>query len=242
MTSRIGLSANALKILACISMLIDHAGMLLFPHAQWMRLVGRIAFPLFAYFIAEGCQYTKHRFKRFATVFSLGMICEIVYVVADGRYYGNVLLTFSLSIVLISLLQECQRCIFTRDPKTVLWIAALFASAVGTVILVQTVGVDYGVAGVMTPVLLALTNDRYRTMPPALKRICGKPTKLLIFTAALVWLIAANPYVARQTWCLLALPLVLLYNGKVGNCRFKYGFYVFYPLHLALLQLIAWVR
>ncbi len=242
MSQRFGLSASTLKLLACVSMLIDHAGMLLFPHAHWMRFVGRIAFPLFAYFIAEGCHYTRNRFKRLVTVLSLGVICETVYVVADGRYYGNVLLTFSLSIVLIYLLQECQRSLFTHDPHAVWWGAALLAATIGAVIFVRTFGVDYGVAGVMMPVLLALTDDRRGTMPPAVKRLCGKPTKWLLFTAALVWLIVTNPYIERQTWCLLALPLVLSYNGEVGKPRLKYGFYLFYPLHLAILQLIAWVK
>ena len=105
-----------------------------------------------------------------------------------------------------------------------------------------TFGVDYGIAGVMTPVLIALTNDRSGTMPPAVKRLCGKPAKLLLFTAALLWLTFSNAYVERQAWCLLAVPLVLLYNGKVGKHRLKYGFYLFYPLHLAILQLIAWIR
>ncbi len=242
MLKHISLSASTLKILACVSMLIDHAGMLLFPQEHWMRLVGRIAFPLFAYFIAEGCQYTRNRLKRLATIVILGVICEAVYIVADGGYYGNVLLTFSLSIVLIYLLQECQRCLFGRDPKAFLWGSAFLAAVVGVVVFVQAFGVDYGIAGVMTPVLIALANDRNGTMPPAVKRLCGKPFKILLFTAALLWLIITNPYVERQLWCLLAVPLLLLYNGKAGKARLKYGFYLFYPLHLALLQLIAWIR
>ena len=242
MVKRIGLSASTLKILACVSMVIDHAGMLLFPHEHWMRFVGRIAFPLFAYFIAEGCQYTRNRLKRFVTILTLGILCEIVYIIADGQYYGNVLLTFSLSVILIGLWQECQRCLFARDCKAILWGGVFCAAVVGVVILVKTFGVDYGIAGVMTPVLIALTNDRSGTMPPAVKRLCGKPAKLLLFTAALLWLTFSNAYVERQAWCLLAVPLVLLYNGKVGKHRLKYGFYLFYPLHLAILQLIAWIR
>ncbi len=242
MLKRLGLSASTLKIPACVSMLIDHMGILLFPQEHWMRVVGRLAFPLFAYFIAEGCRYTKNRLKRFVTIFSLGLICEAVYVVADGGYYGNVLLTFSFSVMLIYVWQECQRYVFTRDYKAFLWIAVFLIAVVGVVVFVQAFGVDYGIAGVMTPVLLSLVDDRSGTMPPALKRLCGRPAKILLFAAALLWLIIANPYVERQLWCLLTVPLLLLYNGEAGKTHLKYGFYLFYPLHLAILQLIAWIR
>ena len=49
-----------LRLIACICMFIDHAGKMLFPQLTWMRLVGRLAFPLFAYGIAVGAAMTKH--------------------------------------------------------------------------------------------------------------------------------------------------------------------------------------
>ena len=48
------MSSFLLKIIAAVTMLIDHAGLMLFPQATWMRAVGRLAFPLFAFCIAEG--------------------------------------------------------------------------------------------------------------------------------------------------------------------------------------------
>ena len=47
------LSGNALKIIAAISMVIDHTGMLIFPGEDIFRIIGRLAFPIFAFFIAE---------------------------------------------------------------------------------------------------------------------------------------------------------------------------------------------
>ena len=52
--SRLDLSALDLKLLAMAAMLVDHMGYLLFPTAMWMRYVGRLAFPIFAFQIAEG--------------------------------------------------------------------------------------------------------------------------------------------------------------------------------------------
>lgn len=53
------MNRNQLKIIACISMLIDHIGYVLFPDVTVLRLIGRIAMPIFAFFIGEGCLYTK---------------------------------------------------------------------------------------------------------------------------------------------------------------------------------------
>ena len=53
------LSSSALKLLACGFMLIDHVGVRLFPDVLILRIIGRLAFPIFAFFIAEGCRYTR---------------------------------------------------------------------------------------------------------------------------------------------------------------------------------------
>ncbi len=242
MTKRLGLSGAALKALACLFMLIDHAGMLLFPHQEWMRCVGRLAFPLFAFFIAEGCRYTKNRLRHLLLILLLGIGCEAVYILADGAYYGNILLTFSLSIALIYLWQECQRHLFDGRWLAVLWGGGFLLATACTALLVEAVGVDYDFAGVMTAVLISFAHDRYGNAPPALKRWYSLPAKLALLTIALLWVTWTNTLPARQAWCLLAVPLLALYNGTAGKHRFKYGFYLFYPLHLALLQLIAWVR
>ena len=103
------LSAFELKILACLFMLIDHVGVVLLVQYEWMRIVGRLSYPLFAFFIAEGCRYTKNKRRRFLSVFVLGVICEIVFVVSQGMYIGTILLTFSISILLIYLLQYAKK-------------------------------------------------------------------------------------------------------------------------------------
>ena len=53
------LSGNALKILAAIFMTLDHMGLMLFPHIPLLRILGRLALPIFAFMIAEGCKYTR---------------------------------------------------------------------------------------------------------------------------------------------------------------------------------------
>ena len=62
------LNGNALKIIALISMIIDHVGVMLFPYELWLRCLGRISLPIFAYMVAEGCQYTRNMKKYFLRI------------------------------------------------------------------------------------------------------------------------------------------------------------------------------
>ena len=95
------LNGNVLKIIAVISMTIDHMGLMLFHDDIIMRCIGRLAFPIFGFMIAEGCFYTKNKLRYFLRVFILGVLCQIVYYVADKSVYLGILITFSLSIVTI---------------------------------------------------------------------------------------------------------------------------------------------
>jgi hypothetical protein len=76
-------------------------GMLLFPGNMALRIIGRLAFPIYAYMIAEGCKYTRNRLRYFLSLFLLGAACQLVYFVVDGSLYFSVLITFSLSILTI---------------------------------------------------------------------------------------------------------------------------------------------
>jgi len=59
------LSGNMLKIIAALAMLCDHVGLLFFPSQDIFRIIGRLAFPIFAFMIAEGCKYTRNKAKYF---------------------------------------------------------------------------------------------------------------------------------------------------------------------------------
>ena len=88
------------------------------------------------------------------------------------------------------------------------------------------VDVDYGFFGIMLPVFTSVFEDR--------------PRRLVMFTATLIALSIdlVHGGFTVQFWCLLAVPLVAMYNGKPGKYRMKYFFYIFYPAHLVLLYAI----
>lgn len=110
-------SGNALKFIAAISMVIDHVGMLIFPEIRLFRIIGRIAFPIFSFMIAEGCKYTKDKLRYFLSVFLLGALCQSVYIIYENDMYMNVLITFSLSIVMVYSLQNFKSVLFSDKKK-----------------------------------------------------------------------------------------------------------------------------
>ncbi|MBR2950485.1 MAG: hypothetical protein IKC46_11560, partial [Lachnospiraceae bacterium] len=104
-----GLSGNQLKILAMIAMTCDHVGMQIFPQLLWLRIIGRLAMPIYAYMIAEGCRHTRDRKKYLLRLLGMGVLCQLVYFVAMGSLYQCILITFSMSVCLIMLLDMVEK-------------------------------------------------------------------------------------------------------------------------------------
>lgn len=95
------MSANVLKIIALITMTIDHMGFILFPDFVWMRIVGRISFPIFAFLIAEGCRYTHSRLRYLLQISLMGISMQLVLFIVTGSLYQSVFISFTLAIMLI---------------------------------------------------------------------------------------------------------------------------------------------
>ena len=216
------LNGNHLKLIAAFTMLLDHAGILLFPGITLFRILGRLSYPIYAYMIAEGCRYTRNKLRYFFIIFGLGTACQLVYFFFSGDTYLNILLTFSLSILLIFALQASYES--KRKPLWSILFCAGFLTVYG---LNQLFTIDYGFWGVMTPVFVSFAY---------LRRFPRWTSVLLLGTALL--LLAAD-LGGIQYYSLLSVPLLLVYSGERGKVNMKYFFYIFYPVHLAVLQAIA---
>lgn len=232
-----GLSGNELKLIAAAAMAVDHIGLMFFPRNLIFRIIGRLAFPIFAFMIAEGCKYTKNRLKYFLTVFGLGAVCQAVYFITQGSTYMSVLITFSLSILTIYALQAFRESLF--DPACGLWkkllsAAVLAGTVAGVWLLNRVLTIDYGFFGCMLPVFAGACRRRYGTIPDPLDAL-DKPlvhVAMLGLGAALLSLRQGG----IQIFSLLALPLLALYSGRRGKGNLKYFFYIFYPAHLVALE------
>lgn len=239
-TPRKGLSSTTLKILACVLMAIDHIGVRWFPELIWLRVIGRSAFPLFAFFIAEGCRYSKHKAKRFFTIFGMGTAFFLFYFFYTGEEYLNIFLTFSVSILLIHLLQFCKRvAIKCVNPLPIAGAFLLFAVAlIGAQRLFSAVRFEYRFCGMLTPVLVSLFDFRGMEVSPKLRALDSHPMRLFCLAIGMlaITLDQDKAQMTIQIWSLAALLPLSFYNGQVGRYKLKYAFYLFYPLHLLIIE------
>lgn len=223
---RFGFTGNQLKIFALICMTVDHIGVILLPQSLLLRIIGRLAFPIFGYMIAEGCRYTRSMGRYLGLLVGFAAVSQMVDYVATGSLYQCIFVTFSMSVVLIWLLQ-----LAIEKKKKWAWLAAA-AALIGVFFLTRVLpvllsgtdyDVDYGFWGVMLPVVIYFGKDRWRKLG----------------FAAVVLLLLARESHWIQYIALLTLPLLALYNGQRGKWKMKYLFYIYYPVHLAVLHLIS---
>lgn len=208
------LDGTALKIIAAVSMLIDHIGDLFFPGVFWMRAVGRIAMPVFAFCVAEGCRYTKHRGKYLLRLFLFALISELPFDLAIfGKIYighQNILFTFFLAAAGIFLFEWDEQ----RPFRGVLWLAMM-------ALMPFMILSDYTIFAVGTVYIFYFLKDRAFVL---------RQTAGVLFAAV-------TRTMGYYAFTGISLIPLLMYNGEKGK-GMKYFFYIFYPGHLLLLYLI----
>ena len=208
------LSGNVLKIIAAVCMMIDHIGYILFPDVLVFRIIGRIAFPIFAFMIAEGCRYTKNKLRYFSVITLCGIVFQLFLCIFLNHLHMNIFITFSLSILMIYSLN--QRGKEQRNTKLFL------ITVIIVYILNLYFSIDYGFFGCLLPVIAYLVPES-----------ASNETRIYYFTAGLVILSMAHGWI--QLFSLLSAPLLLFYSGQRGKLNMKYFFYIFYPAHLIIL-------
>ena len=231
------LSGNALKVLAAATMLADHVGLVLLPGIPALRFIGRLAFPIFAFMIAEGCAHSRNRLRYFLQVLLLATVCQVAYTVAMGSWFFCVPVSFSIAIALVLALEKWKNALFAgRLWQKLLW-GAVFLGGVAAVWLInRLLMLDYGFWGCMMPVAASLLR-KTNHIPKKLARLDHNLIHVLAMGVCMIPLaVQLGPW---QWWSLLALPLLSCYNGRRGKYRLKYFFYIFYPAHLLAVQGLA---
>ncbi len=220
-----GLNGTALKMLALLTMTLDHIGLILLDGFLPFRILGRMAFPIFAYMIAEGCRYTRSRMRYFLTVFGTGALCQIGLYIGTHSLHMNVLLTFSLSILLIDALDYAR-----RSPRLgalltlgMLILIALLSYVLPLLLPDTDFAFDYRFTGILLAPLIYLGESRIGRW-----LLCG---------VGLIPLCLQIGGIQRAS--ALALIPLFFYTGRPGKYRLKALFYLYYPLHLAVIYGIA---
>lgn len=227
------LTSNQLKFIACLSMVVDHIGYFLFPDAIYLRIIGRLAMPIFAFFIGEGCRKTHSRPLYFLRVFALALLCQggsVAYeILTTGRLSAlnlNILFTFSISMLLcfcyLSLRKKSGAPVLPMICFALLLAGSIFLCDYAPDVFGFPIGIDYGMAGILLPLFAVASDNREQ-------QITFYTLGMVVFN---ILLMDKMPYI----WVsMLALVLLLFYQGKPGERKYRWGFYIFYPLHIALL-------
>ena len=137
---KIGLSSFALKMIAILTMTIDHMGFILFPQALWMRGIGRLAFPIFCFTLTEGFSHT-HDLKRYIQrMLVVGLLSEIPFNLAEsGQIFSiehqNVFFTLLIGLIMLYYCEKASG----NAMKAEVVIVAMFAA--------EFLHTDYGALG-----------------------------------------------------------------------------------------------
>lgn len=221
---KLSLTGNQLKLIAAVTMTLDHIGAYLFPSVLWLRIVGRLAFPIFAYMVGEGGRYTHRPARYLLTVSGVALLCQLTELFVRDSLQQCIMVTFTMSVGLILLLRRAG------EKKTPTSRLAALAGLIGALLicellprLVSGFRIDYGLLGVLAPVAVYLAKDR-------LQALFGLGLCLAGIAGSSMWI---------QWLSLGALPLLALYSGQRGSAKLKYFFYLYYPLHLAAIYLLG---
>lgn len=229
-----GISQEMLKLVACVTMLIDHVGATLVLRVcqsgggvTWvnayylMRLIGRVAFPIYCFLLVEGAHYTRNP-KKYALRLAIGMLlAEIPF---DFAFSGG--LDWTSSSVMVTLLLGFLMIEGMKRVKgfwKIVMIVPFFLAA-------EWLRTDYAGNGIMIIAMLALTKGVKYEKP---LRLTGLVV-LLWFGA----LIPIGPVtVPMEIFALAGVPLMFCYEGKklTNSKAVQWAFYLFYPVHLAVL-------
>ena len=213
-------SGSVLKIIAIVSMVIDHCAYFLMDNNstlyEAMRCVGRIAFPVFAFLIAEGFAYTHNRKRYFTRLLVFAVISEVSWDLlngADGTH--NVMFTLALGVVALAVLEKL------KENSVLCGIAILSIAYLAT-----WSGVDYEWRGILMILVFNLLRNQNDNLPFPYGRM--------------MQLLCAFPLMMHygSIGALLACMTKFLYDGARGFIKgnvAKYGFYAFYPVHLLLI-------
>ena len=198
-----------LEIIAMVTMAIDHIGAVFFPDIIAFRIIGRIAFPIYCYMIAQGYQRTGNLSKYAQRLLAMALLSQPVYMILFQISRPNVIFTLLISLGVLYILDS-------KFHNTVKALAIITACAA------LNLGFEYGVYGLSLILMYRYYQD-------------AKPLLLLHSIINLVFILSVSPL---QIMSILGTLLILRFKD-VETLKLDRTLYrVFYPLHLSILLLL----
>ena len=235
------LSTFILKLIAIISMTIDHvavglgtdfneergttflSGFMTYDTYNMFRYIGRIAFPIFCYLIAQGLLYTKDVKKYAARLLVFAIISQVPFSLLSNKiplYLDgglNVYFTLFIGLVVIAAIHHLKS---HENPANYIMLrVSYFLIILAGAILADLIKTDYGSFGVILIVTFYLLNQN-----PLI--CCGVVFCLIFFL-----------YGGVEKYAVFALIPILLHNHKKGPSM-KYFFYAYYPVHMLVIYIL----
>lgn len=216
------MSSFVLKIIACITMIFDHFGYLIYNgKMSYFNVIGRIAFPIFAFQISEGYIHTKNLPKYVLRLFIFALISQYPYML----FHSLISTGFSLSIFVTLLLGLL--CIIIYDKSSHKIIGLLISLAIAFI--ADIIKCDYGFYGIA--IILSFYIFRNNKLLMTLSFIL---CTIIKYANLIIKYNHVYTYSLLCIFTILPILFINLYNKKQGK-KIKYFLYIFYPAHLLLI-------
>ncbi len=225
---RYGINALVFKLLAAAAMLCDHTAAaldsLLPGNSTYMSLrqIGRFAFPVYCFFIVEGFEHTRSRWKYLRNLCIFAVLSQVPF--ARALYPGmpvlkklSVYVTLALGMTGIWVLDSALK---SRRRRVIHVLAAILTIGIFA-FAAYRLSSDYRYGGVLLIVLFYIFRNQ-------------RPLALL---TGYLWICYYNP---TEMYAFPAFLLLMFYNNQRGKQN-KWFFYAFYPAHLAVLAMLRTV-
>lgn len=228
------MSNSNLKLIAIIVMLIDHIGAILLPQVAVLRVIGRIAFPIFCFLLLQGYENTSNLKKYLTRLGIFAIISQIPYYLAFDYGKGvsgvpqlNVFFTLFAGLFVLYVIDSDK---YSEGMKIII--------ALLVMTITDKYKMDYGWFGIMTILVFRFTKGNFKNTVWGLLALnlvyCGFEN--VISRSYVGGVFSIWPIV--EAFSVLALIPIYFYNGKRGKMN-KWIFYVFYPAHLLILFFIS---
>ena len=208
------MSSFSLKIIAIIAMTLDHWNVIL-GGSIYMRMLGRLSFPIFSFLIGEGYRHTKNKKKYFVKIFLYSVLLQIpVYFLYSKEENLNIFFTLASGILLLSILEN------NRMSNLIKYFCALIL-----LIMSEYLKFDYGSYGIISIFIFYKFKEK-------------KTLISFLFLLVNIVYIFLGKIFSIQIFSLFSLIFIFKYNGEEGK-KNKQFFYLYYPTHILLLYLLS---